>query len=144
MNRSNFFEEIREEVSRAGWFPGRAVLLQVTLPSGFVSSEAALRVLDEFGLLHIGSVGPGVDCARSDVLLDPNCADGLDECIKKEGEMLSLDFFPLGAAHRGHAIVMMSRDGVVFLYGEGGVVRVADDFFEALWRILTGRVVPVR
>jgi hypothetical protein len=80
-----------------------------------VLHSAAESVLVEFGDLHIGTVGTGIDLATSDILVNPTVALGEDDRFYDyfpplKGKAL----FPLGEVHRGHAFLAIDANGEVF------------------------------
>ncbi|MBL8203785.1 MAG: SUKH-3 domain-containing protein [Blastocatellia bacterium] len=109
-----FSDEVDRLLVKAGWFEGRDVLDQVRLLEGFTPFAAAQQVLREFGNLHIGSSGAGIDCARSDVEIDPSLIAGGEELIAEFENKLGIKLTPLGEAHNGHLIFLMDEQGRVF------------------------------
>jgi len=65
---------ITDALLAAGWFEGRNVLRSLSLPNEFALFPTAVETLSEFAGLHFGICGPGIDCATSDVRIDPNLA----------------------------------------------------------------------
>ena len=104
----------------AGWHPGRRVpdaveRWRTTLtPEGFRLHAAAEAVLLEYGGLHIGRVGPGVDQARSDVELDPVLAAGEADRFGDFPELAGRSVFPLGEAAGGHLFLGIAETGEVY------------------------------
>jgi hypothetical protein len=109
-----FSEATNNILHLAGWFEGRDVLAQVRIPGGYVLFPAAREVLREFGNLHIGSVGPGKECATADVKIDPSVTEGGEECIAEFENKLGLKLFPLGEAQNGHFILFIDQQGRIF------------------------------
>ena len=80
------------------------------------AAEAALR---EYGALHVGEVGPGLEAARSDIAFDPLLAEGEEDCLLEAfPEVRGRALFPLGEVHRGHGFLAIAEDGEVFLVME--------------------------
>jgi hypothetical protein len=78
----DFSSAVLEILRRAGWHEGRNVTAIVPPPQ-FSLFPCAQDVLAEFGGLHIGECGAGVDCATSDVNLDPHLATHLTTELKE-------------------------------------------------------------
>jgi hypothetical protein len=118
-------ESAAEQALReAGWRPGRRVSPErvreweaALAADGFALHAAAEPVLSEYGGLHVGRVGPGVECAASDVDLNPVLAVGeRDRFARLLPEPHGRSAYPLGEAHHGHAFLCISATGEVFAF----------------------------
>jgi hypothetical protein len=120
----------------AGWTPARSVPLPNDLPTDFTIFSAAEKVLREFGGLHIGSVGPGQECATSDLSLSPASATGLSAhtgLATSTGSSL----YPLGEFHHGHAFLLIDEDGAIYTYFDE-LEPYAASFDQALGQLVLG------
>ncbi len=136
MNK-RFPHKVQTLLRAAGWVPGRAVALQSDLPNGFVLFPRAKEVLEEFGGMHIGRVGPGKECATSDVEINPALAAGLSLCSASRTDAGAL-LYPIGEFHHGHAILLIDDTGRVHMYFDH-LEPFADSFDQALCKLLLGR-----
>lgn len=114
--------EVERLLRDSGWYPGRRVAEAVErwraslTDDGFIMHPVAETILLEYGGLHVGGVGPGINLARSDVQFDPTLAFGeRDRFTEYFAELRDQDVFPLGEAHLGHGFVGVSRSGQIFL-----------------------------
>ena len=99
---------------------------------------AAEATLLEYGGLHVGSVGPGIDLARSDVQFDPMLASGERDLFADAfPELHGRDVFPLGEAHHGHGFVGLAASGEAFLVMDEVYARWSS-FHAALRGLLLG------
>jgi hypothetical protein len=105
----------------AGWFPGRHVPELVACwrseleADGFVLHRAAEAVLSEYGGLQIGSSRAGVECARSDVRVDPSlCIGERDRFHEYFAELQGRELFPLGEVAGGNAFLGITPTGEVY------------------------------
>jgi hypothetical protein len=82
---------------------------------GFVLHRAAEAVLLEYGGLRIGSSGPGVECARADVRVNPSlCIGERDRFDEYFPELQGRELFPLGEVEGGHAFLGITPTGEVY------------------------------
>jgi hypothetical protein len=132
--------EIGRLLRDAGWFPSRRLPEAVARwrsaleAEGFVLHPAAEAVLVEFGGLHVGSMGPGVEMARSEVCLDPSLAVGERE---RFAELRGRQVFPLGEVDGGNGFLGVDRAGAVYLVAEEVLARWPS-FEAALRSLVTG------
>lgn len=79
---------------------------------------AAREVLAEFGGLYFQSTGPGRDCGRSSVVVDPmTCPASLAQLRSDAAELaLSAAPFPVGEATNGVVGLFVAEDERVFAY----------------------------
>ncbi|RWD26788.1 MAG: hypothetical protein EOS34_32690 [Mesorhizobium sp.] len=62
----------------AGWFSGRKVPVSPAVPA----NHPAAAILSEFGGLNVGKLGPGMECARSDVIFCWSPHEGYREILE--------------------------------------------------------------
>jgi hypothetical protein len=141
---SRFSLETEQLLKRAGWFAGRCDSSQVEdwahemeSPDGFKMSSVAKSVLKEFGGLHIKSDGPGLECARSDIELNPLLAKCEEDRFFSFSCFMGKQVFPLGEAVVGHMFAAIDEEGKVYLVMEE-VQLVASSFDAALESLLLG------
>jgi hypothetical protein len=142
---ADWSEEAEKLLARSGWYRGRRVDERVEawrrqLAEGdnfqmFPAAEVALR---EFGGICVRSEGPGIECARGSVDLDPELARGERQRFERFKGVIGQDTFPLGEAYDGHAFLVIDRLGRVLLIGEG-VHLLGENIRKALDAVLTGR-----
>jgi len=131
-----FPSAVIELLRAAGWQPGREVELPSELPGDYEIFPRAADVLREFGGLHIGTAGPGQECATSDLAVTPKAADGLSEYTGRttsDGAKL----YPIGEFSNGHATLLIDHRGQVYMYFDV-LEPFADSFDQALCQLLLG------
>jgi SUKH-3 immunity protein len=128
---------VAELLTKAGWYPGRSVPTSPFIPDGFVSFRAAETVLREFGGLHFGECGAGVDFAGSDVEIDPRLADHLKAELAEHEQPLGARLLPLGEVHRGYGDLVIDERGRTYLLFDG-LSPLASSFSQALESLLLG------
>jgi hypothetical protein len=140
---ARFSSQTSAFLKSAGWFDGRrdgtAVQMGVAIASdgGFAMSEAATRVLLEFGALHIGTQAPGERCARSSIDLTPTLAEGEEDRFSMWRHDRRPKLFPLGEIDGGHAFLALDPDGWVYAVGDE-YWRISSTFDEALEVLMRG------
>jgi hypothetical protein len=141
---SRFSSETEQLLKRAGWFEGRCDSSQVEAwahemesPDGFKMSSVARSVLKEFGGLHIKPDGPGLECARSDIEINPLLAKCEEDRFFSFSCFQSKQVFPLGEAVVGHTFAAIDEEGKVHLVMQE-VQLVANSFDAALESLLLG------
>jgi hypothetical protein len=132
---SRFPDKVRDSLLASGWTPGRSAPLG-DLPSDFVLFPAAESVLREFGGLRVGGVGPGQECATSDLLVQPAAGEGLSDhtgLTTPNGTML----FPMGEFHHGHGYLLIDERGAIYSFFDA-VEFYASSFERALSQLVLG------
>jgi hypothetical protein len=132
-----FLPETTAMLREAGWFPGRDVSNDLQLPPDFTLFPAALAVLKEFGLLHVGQGGPGVEMARTTLDLDPMLAIYENDTFSDYEKDIQAKLYPLGEAEHGHAFLAIDERGQVYLLF-GKVYWISETFDAALDNLLNG------
>jgi hypothetical protein len=122
---------------RSGWFEGRSVDVSVYDRLGMEMSVAAKAVLAEFSGLHIGECGRGIECAASDLQVDPLLCTHLVSEVQAIGDELNQSFFPIGESHRGHGYLLVDSHGRVYIFDDE-VRPFAYSFDRALQKLITG------
>lgn len=106
---------IRSVLRAGGWEAGRVVPVKVPRVLQPILFDAAERVLREFDGLVFGEAAGGIECATCRVEIDPSqCTHLLSELADYE-ELLGLNLFPLGELDYGHAHLVISEDGFIYL-----------------------------
>ena len=143
MNR--FSIETEHLLKAAGWFEGRSVpdlveswRAELETDDGFVLSPAARQVLNEFGGLHIQSRGAGIDCAKSDVNINPLLAIDEEDHFFSFTCLRGKQLFPLGEAELIHLFLAIDESRNIYLIMEF-VLYVANTIEEALETMLLGK-----
>lgn len=131
--------EVARLLLDAGWQPGRQVSTELWEADVVRPFPAALAVLREFGGLQIGTKGPGLDFARSDVDLTyckPTRPEwvGYPDLERSVGQRLCT----LGVVHGGNAELLIDESGRIYHLAED-LNLVASSFSEALEALLLGK-----
>ncbi|MCA0033765.1 SUKH-3 domain-containing protein [Mesorhizobium sp. B263B2A] len=119
----------------AGWFPGRRVHLPPTVPA----SHPVAAILSEFHGLKVGELGPGIECARSDVSFWWPPDEGYEE-ISEIGALLQTELACFASAHNSHESLYVDGEGRVFVVSPEmpGIGFMGRNFGEAMERALLG------
>jgi hypothetical protein len=120
-----------------GWYRGRNVYHDITPLPGLVLFEKAANVLSEFKGLHLGSCGPGVDFARSDINFNPNAAEHIITDLLNSEKIIGDKLYPLGEAHNGHLYVIIDQSGRIYIMNDQ-MDYFAPSFPCALEKLLCG------
>jgi len=122
-----------------GWYPQRRVDLPPSLVKECPPEHPALAILSNFGGLHVGSSGSGIECARSDVRFVWLGHD-FDDNIAPWEALLLTKLVGVGEVHNHHTGLYVAQDGRCF-----GLSLIHDAFSfegvnigEALQRFLDG------
>lgn len=138
--QQRFSDEVTSMLKRGGWFPGRNIADTMILPSGFVIFPAAQKVLAEFGYLRLGIPGPGIECARGEINMDPMYAANDIEGYEEYGELIHRALYPLGIVDNLDYLAI-DEDGTVYLFGDE-FWFVGTSFDAALDTLLLGKLTP--
>lgn len=119
----------------AGWFPGRKVPVSLTVPA----DHPVAAILSEFDGLKVGETGPGIECARSDVIFWSPPNEGYEE-IDEIGDLLQTELACFASAHNSHESLYIDREGQVFGVSPimPGIWLMGRTFGEAMERALLG------
>lgn len=135
---NRFSPQVESALKAAGWFEGRRVDLDKSSLGALSLFNKAEDVLNEFGGLHFGNCGPGIDCATSDVKIDPSVAVHLAPELRTYASARSTRLFPLGEVHRGHGYLVIDEAGNIYLLSDV-LEPFAPTFPQSLELLLLGR-----
>jgi hypothetical protein len=121
----------------AGWFQGRTVDIAPLENLGISLFPAARTVLAEFYGLHIGTCGPGKECATSDIRIDPLSAVHIVGELAKHEQTVCSRLFPLGEVHRSHGFALVDEAGRIYLLNDD-LIPFARSFGDALLKLVKG------
>ena len=131
-----FSPPVLDILRRAGWFDGRRVAV---VPSpGIRLFPKAHEVLAEFGGLRMGKCGAGMECATSDVQIEPGLATHLTSELHEAERSLNTRLFPLGEVHRGHGYLIIDEYGRTYLLSDK-LSPFAPTFSRCLELLLLGK-----
>lgn len=133
-----FSDEVVNLLRLAGWYEGRASGLDViSLPWDFEIFPVAESVLREFGGLKIGSVGTGLNTARSDVEILPDSGAGMAESFPYISGLPDGRLYPIGMFHHKHCIMFILETGEMYYYFDE-MFWLDQSFDSALSNLLLG------
>ncbi|HSF96563.1 MAG TPA: SUKH-3 domain-containing protein [Thermohalobaculum sp.] len=125
---------VRAEFEAAGWFAGRRVDVDHRVPP----DHPAFPVLASFGGLTVGKVGPGRECAASDIRFEytPPSISVANEMP----ELGCLRLIPVGLVHHQHGELAIDRIGRTFHFSivHDAMSFGGDSWQEAVERLLLG------
>jgi hypothetical protein len=145
MAQRNWSDETEKYFIEAGWTPDRKEWRAVDgwrarlAESGFGMFDTAYAVLAEFGGIQVSRSGPGVECSRGGVDINPDLADGEEERFATLAHLVGGAVFPLGEAYGGHAFIGIDEKGMVYLVGDA-LKLLGRDMYEAADAVLEGRL----
>lgn len=127
-------ESVRSIMEAGGWRPGRRVK-RAEIKQGHPASA----VLEELNGLHVGSSGPGEECASGDLHFH-HVREEI-RTVEEWASILRTDLVGVALARSGQAVLLMADDGRCFSYGfvDEGFRFVGRNIEEALERELLGR-----
>jgi|GEM_PF-6637458 len=137
-SEDRFSPRVSDFLHKAGWFTGRDVLQSLSLPTNFNLFLKAEEVLKEFGNLEFGECESGIDCATSDVHIDPELGAHFKEELEEYEQSLKTKLYPLGEIHRGHAFLVIDEQGRTYLLMDE-LTPYAPSFSRALEMLLHGK-----
>ncbi|MFI0939218.1 SUKH-3 domain-containing protein [Streptomyces sp. NPDC021020] len=112
-----FSDEVHQALTRAGWFPGRQVAVDLSGAglSGFAWHQAARFFLSEFAGISVEVKGSGVSVAREPFLFDPEAAVGEEDRFEAASERFARHFCPVGEIGRGEFFLAIDENAVMYL-----------------------------
>jgi hypothetical protein len=108
---------VRPMLVAAGWHFGRQIGVDARVPQ----FHPAYRFLKEFGGLHIGRCGPGIECATSD--LECGFCDSDQEVVSVWSELLTSKLVGVAEVHHRHGWLFVDEAGRCF-----GASQIHDAF----------------
>jgi SUKH-3 immunity protein len=137
--RKPFSASITKILKDGGWYEGRHVADTLVWPSEYVVFDRAFEILDEFGGLHIGKAGEGINMATSDVNFDSAYTGGLQSVVKTYEESLHTRLYPVADCHNSHFFLLADEKGACYAYSfDDTLIYFADSFEETLEMLLLG------
>ncbi|WP_439540383.1 SUKH-3 domain-containing protein [Sphingomonas sp.] len=130
--------EIEHYFNRSGWFPGR----RIDVPPDIPSAHPAYAILQEFGALSVGTVGPGIECGASDIVFrgDNPVEISHDALILSWQTLLNTPLVCIAEVHHAHGLLWV--DGQSRLFTSGAIAPLVtyagSSFAHAVADILTG------
>lgn len=130
--------DIEHYFERSGWFPGR----RIDVPQDIPSAHPAYAILQEFGGLSVGTVGPGMECTASDIVFreSGSIEDSADELILSWQALLHTSFVCVAELHGAHGLLWVDGQSRVFTSGSIAplVTYAGASFANAATDLLTG------
>ncbi|HEV3415621.1 MAG TPA: SUKH-3 domain-containing protein [Pirellulales bacterium] len=130
-------QRVLELLHLAGWFDGREVSVDPFIVPGLTAFAEAQRVLSEFGGIHVGECGSGINRATSDIEFDPKLGAHLARELRESEAALHTKLFPLGEVHRGHGYLIIDEHGRTYVLTDE-LSCLADTFSQSLEMLLRG------
>lgn len=137
-NLNRFAPEVLKILRAAGWAEGRDVLDMRLFPKAIESFSSARAIVREFGGLHLGSSGRGVDMAKSDIEVNPSLGIHLVEDLAKVGQPIGQKLYPLGEVYSGNGYLITDESGRIYVYYDE-LTPIAPTFDRALEVLLLGK-----
>jgi hypothetical protein len=147
---ARFPAEVSAALKRAGWHPGRSVLVQAedwadelaahVSPDGYRHSlfPAAVEAWSEFGGLRVDVEGPGRQLARTSFVLDPRCGLYQPRTLSDLGRALEVPVAPLGEEADGRALLVVDALGRVYSLDHTGEWYLGETVDQALTTLVMG------
>lgn len=122
----------------AGWKPaGHSSSTTAVLNNS--ATDRASAILAEFGVLNVGTTGPGREQAASDVQfytrLRPEVTTNVQPWSSRLGELMAI-----ATAHHDHIVVFVDTEGRLFAFTDPDqrLYAIGQSFGEAMERLLLG------
>ena len=132
-----FSKQVLQLLKEAGWFEGRNIVISEDAQVNLQPFAAAVSVLSEFGGLHIGHCGAGIECATSDVEIDPALTTHLSPDLREYERTWNTKLFALGDFQHSHGYLIIDSDGKAYLMNDT-LDYFAVSFDQALEKLLLG------
>jgi SUKH-3 immunity protein len=113
-----FSQRVLDILRAAGWFEGRNARGIDAAGSDQTLFPKAKESLMEFGGLHIGTCGPGMELATSDVEIDPKLTAHLTPELTEFEKKVGTRLYALGEVHRGHGYLVIDQEGRIYLLSD--------------------------
>lgn len=137
-NINRFGPEVLKILRAAGWKEGRDTIDMRLFPSTLASFPSARAIVREFGGLHFGSSGRGIDMAKSDIHIDPSLGVHLVKDLARLGKPIGEKLYPLGEVYSGNAYLVVDESGRIYVYYDD-LTPIAPSFDLALHVLLLGK-----
>lgn len=126
-------DSIRREFAAAGWKTDR----QVSVDPHVCQEHPAFSILQNFGGLHVGIIGNGVECGKSDI--EFGWIDLAEHWpLFDWPELSTLELVGIAEVHHRHSISAIDRSGRCFGIFEDGLCFEGQTWREAFERLLLG------
>jgi hypothetical protein len=126
-------ELVRPYFEHAGWVPRH---LSSMLPVS--SREKALALLNEFGGLKVGSVGPGADMSKSDINFYAHFKPGTKDLLRSWERQIG-EVEAVATAHHDHMIIYVGvQSFYVFTDPDDKLYDLGPNFSQAMEKLLLG------
>lgn len=110
-----FPQSVARVLEEAGWHESRNVIHSPELPSESNLFQFAKEVLSEFGGLRIGASGEGIDCAKSEIIIDPKYLTYFNSELKEFESILQTRLVPVGELDGGHGYLVIDEEGRTYI-----------------------------
>jgi hypothetical protein len=110
---------VRPMLAAVGWHSGRHIDVDARVPQ----FHPAHGILKEFGGLHIGRCGPGIECATSDLEFG-FCEEADREVGSIWSELLMSKLIAVAEVHHRHGWLLVDETGRCF-----GASQIRDAFY---------------
>jgi len=120
----------------AGWQPSRCVAVPAFVPD----NHPAWQVLRQFGGLTVGTCGPGIECASSDVVFRASEPDDRDDELSGWQQLLNTTLVSVADVCHGHGELFIDTNSRCFgrSYIHDAFYFEGDSFETAIENILLG------
>jgi hypothetical protein len=147
---ARFPAEVAAALKRAGWHPGRNVLIQAedwadelaahVSPEGYRHSvfPAAVEAWAEFGGIVVDLDGPGRQVARTPFVVDPLRGLHQPRTLGDLGRALEVPVAPLGEEGDGRALLAVDALGRVYSLDHTGEWFLGETVDQALTTLIMG------
>lgn len=132
-------QNIRSLFEKAGWFVGRSVNGSNPL-SGAESGACsnAMKIINEYGDLLVGEVGPGRDMSASDIHFRQDTFSFSSE-FHDHWPALNRELFAFATAHHDHMVLLVDEKNDTYIFTDPDEeLYFGGEFREMIKKVLLG------
>ncbi len=136
------YEVAKKKLIDSGWYEGRKIdisdLEKSLTEDGYVVSNTVRDFLEEFGLLKISFNNPKNNKFINTIYVDPRKTGVFKSVIDAYGRHCNTTMVPVADLPKHCMTICITEDGHFYGGYDDWLLKLGDDFFEALYNLLSG------